>query len=111
NHTLYRKSARFANSSDLMPDNHRLYVEQTPEEATKWASAIGSSTSHVVTFILEQYDVEKQALNAIFTLKKLERNYSMYEIEEACRLVLTATNRPTVKSVQTMIKTLEKEDV
>jgi len=35
----------------------------------------------------------------------------MYEIEEACRLVLEATNRPTVKSVQTMIKTLQKEDV
>src|SRR5699024_11815484 len=77
----------------------------------KWATAIASSASHVYTFILEQYDVEKQALNTIFTLKKLARNYSMYEIEEACRLVLTATNRPTVKSVQTMIKTLEKEDV
>lgn len=35
----------------------------------------------------------------------------MYEIEEACRLVLEATNRPTVKSVQTMIKTLQKEDI
>src|SRR5699024_7955567 len=59
---------------------------------------------------LEQYEVEKQALNAIFTLKKLERNYSAYEIEEACRRVLVATNRPTVKSIQTIIKTLREED-
>ena len=109
--TLYGKFGQFATIKEHMPDNHRLYVEQTPEEAIKWASTIGSSTLHVVTFILEEYNVEKQALNAIFTLKKLERNYSMYEIEEACRLVLEATNRPTVKSVQTMIKTLQKEDV
>lgn len=109
--TLYGKYGQFATLKDHMPDNHRLYVEQTPEEATKWATAIGQSTLKVITFILEQYDVEKQALNAIFTLKKLERNYSSYEIEQACRLVLGATNRPTVKSIQTMIKTLEKEDV
>lgn len=109
--TLYGKYGQFATVKEHMPDNHRLYVEQTPEEATKWATAIGQSTLRVITFILEQYDVEKQALNAIFTLKKLERNYSSYEIEQACRLVLDATNRPTVKSIQTMIKTLEKEDV
>lgn len=108
--TLYGKFGQFSTVKEHMPDNHRLYVEQTPEEAIKWASTIGSSTSEIVTFLLEQYDVEKQALNAIFTLKKLERNYSTYEIEEACRLVLSATNRPTVKSVQTMIKTLQKED-
>lgn len=109
--TLYGKYGQFATVKEHMPDNHRLYVEQTPEEAIKWATAIGHSTLRVITFILEQYEVEKQALNAIFTLKKLERNYSIYEIEQACRLVLDATNRPTVKSIQTMIKTLEKEDV
>jgi len=108
--TLNGKFGQFSTIKEHMPDNHRLYVEQTPEEAIKWASMMGSSTLKIVTFILKQYDVEKQALNAIFTLKKLERNYSTYEIEEACRLVLSATNRPTVKSVQTMIKTLQKED-
>jgi len=109
--TLNGKFGQFATIKEHMPGNHRLYVEQTPEEAIKWASTIGPSASHVVTFILEQYDVEKQALNAIFTLKKLEQSYSIYEIEEACRLVLEATNRPTVKSIQTMIKTLQKENV
>ncbi|TLQ37333.1 hypothetical protein FEZ33_12285, partial [Ruoffia tabacinasalis] len=58
--------------------------------------------SHV-NFLLETYEVEKQALNAIFTLKKLERKYTNYEIEQACKDVLKATNRPTVKSVQTII--------
>ena len=108
--TLYGKFGQFSTIKDHMPDNHRLYVEQTAEEAVKWGSSLGASTLRVITFILEQYEVEKQALNAIFTLKKLERNYSTYEIEEACRRVLVATNRPTVKSIQTIIKTLREED-
>src|SRR5690625_3377079 len=108
--TLYGKFGQSSTIEDHMPDNHRLYVEQTAEEAVKWGSSIGTSTLRVVTFILEQYKVEKQALNVIFTLKKLERNYSSYEIEEACRRVLVATNRPTVKSIQTIIKTLREDD-
>lgn|SRR5690625_197500 len=82
--------------------------ENLPSIARKCTKTI--NTSYILN-VHAQYDVEKQAQNAIFTLKKLERNYSMYEIEEVCRLVLEATNRPTVKSVQTMIKTLQKEDV
>jgi transposase len=107
---LYGKFGQFSTLKEHMPDNHRLYVEQTPEEAMKWAAEVGPSASQIVTFILNQYDVEKQALNAVFTLKKLERTYLSYEIEHACKLVLEATNRPTVKSVQTMIKTVHKED-
>src|SRR5699024_10003401 len=75
-----------------MSDNHLLYNEQTPEEAIKWSSELGPSVLEVVTFLLDQYEVEKQALNAIFTLKKLERKFSSYEIEQACKLVLQATN-------------------
>lgn len=107
---LYGKFGQFSTLKEHMPDNHRLYIEQTPEEAIKWSSTIGPSALQVVTFILEHYEVEKQALNSIFTLKKLERTYSTYEIEQACKFVLQATNRPTVKSIQTMIKTVRKED-
>jgi len=108
--TLYGKFGQFATLKEHMPQNHRLYLEQTPEEALKWASDIGDNTLAIVTFVLNQYDVEKQALNAIFTLKKLERKYTTYEIERACRDVLNATNRPTVKSVQTIIQSNKKGD-
>jgi len=85
------KSPKFGQLSTLkghMPVNHRLYVEQTPVESIKWGSELGPSVLQVVTFLLEQYEVEKQALNDVFTIKKLERNYSSYEIEQACKLVL-----------------------
>lgn len=108
--TLYGKFGQFSTLKEHMPQNHRLYLEQTPEEAIKWATEMGEYTLKVVSFILDQYGVEKQALNAIFTLKKLERNYTTYEIERACRDVLKATNRPTVKSVQTIIQSNKKDD-
>lgn len=108
--TLYGKYGQFSTLKEHMPQNHRLYLEQTPEEALKWAASIGDYTLAVVTFLLDKYDVEKQALNAIFTLKKLERKYTVYEIERACRDVLRATNRPTVKSVQTIIQSNKKQD-
>jgi hypothetical protein len=108
--TLYGKYGQFSTLKEHMPPNHRLYIEQTPEEAVKWASNIGEKTLAVVTFILNLYEVEKQALNAIFTLKKLERNYTSFEIERACKDVLKATNRPTVKSIQTIIKSNKKDD-
>lgn len=108
--TLYGKYGQFSTLKEHMPQNHKLYVEQTPEEAVKWASAIGPATKAVITFFLNHYEVEKQALNSIFTLKKLERIYSSYEIEKSCKDVLKATNRPTVKSVQTMIQSNRKLD-
>ena len=108
--TLYGKFGQFSTLKEHMPNHHRLYVEQTPEEAMKWAVEIGPSTLQVITFILDYYEVEKQALNSIFTLKKLERTYSIYEIELACKKVLEATSRPTIKSIQTMIKSIHKED-
>lgn len=108
--TLYGKYGQFSTLKEHMPQNHRLYIEQTPEEGLKWAASIGDSTLMIVTFLLETYEVEKQALNAIFTLKKLERKYTNYEIEQACKDVLKATNRPTVKSVQTIIQSNKKQD-
>src|SRR5699024_3052729 len=71
--TLCRKFGQYSTLKEHMLDNHRLYIEQTPEEASKWSSELGTNVLEVVTFIMDQYEVEKQALNAIFTLKKLER--------------------------------------
>ena len=38
-----------------MPDNHKLYVDQTPEAAIDWAESIGASTSDVIRYILDTY--------------------------------------------------------
>lgn len=108
--TLYGKFGQHSTVDDHMPDHHKLYIEQTPEEAIQWATNIGEYTLRVVKFLLASYDVEKQALKSIFALKKLERKYSVYEIERACRMVSEITNRPTVKSIQTLVKNNQKSD-
>lgn len=107
---LYGKFGQYSTLNDHMPDHHKLYIEQTPAEAISWATTVGEHTLRVVKFLLASYDVEKQAVKSIFALKKLERKYSVYEIERACRMVSEVTNRPTVKSIQTLIKNNQKKD-
>ena len=108
--TLYGKFGQFSTLKEHMPYNHQVYIEQTPEEAIKWATGVGEYTLQVIMSILDRYDKEKQAVDIIFNLKKLERKYSRYEIERACRIVCQSTNNPTVKSIYTLIQANRKED-
>ncbi|QQK77782.1 IS21 family transposase [Salicibibacter cibarius] len=108
--TLYGKYGQYSTVKDHMPDNHKHYVEQTPQNALDWAAEVGEHTLFVVKFLLDSYGVEKQAMKSIFALKKLERTYTAYEIERACKMVHQITNRPTVKSIQTLIKNNKKTD-
>ncbi|MGG0891067.1 IS21 family transposase [Cytobacillus horneckiae] len=108
---LYGKFGQISTIRDHMPDNHKLFVDQTPEIAIEWAESIGPSTLSVVKYLLDSYQSEKQALQSIFSLKKMERRYTNYEIERACKMILSITNRPTVKAIQTVLKNNKKKDV
>ncbi|OXS79303.1 IS21 family transposase [Domibacillus enclensis] len=107
---LYGKFGQFSTIRDHMPDNHKLFVDQTPEAAIEWAEGIGSFTLNVVQYLLGTSQTEKQALQSIFSLKKAERQYTKYEIERACKMIVSMTKRPTVKSIQTMLKNNKKND-
>jgi transposase len=107
---LYGKFGQISILREHMPDNHKLFVDQTPEVAIEWAESIGSSTLSVVKYLLDSYQSEKQALQSIFSFKKLERRYTNYEIERACKMVLSMTKRPTVKSIQTLLKNNKKKE-
>ena len=107
---LYGKFGQLSTLRDHMPDNHKLFVDQTPEAAVEWGDSIGAYTLKVVNYILDTAQVEKQALQSIFSLKKSERKYTKYEIERACKMVIAITQRPTVKSIQTILKNNKKTD-
>src|SRR5690625_37698 len=68
--TLYGKFGQFATLKEHMPQNHRLYIEQTSEEALKWASSIGESTQTIVSLILDRYEVEKTSFKCYFYFEK-----------------------------------------
>ena len=107
---LYGKFGQLSTVRDHMPDNHKLYVDQTPEAAIEWAESIGLATLHVVQYIIATTSTEKQATQSIFSLKKSERRYTKYEIERACKMIISMTKRPTVKSVQALLKSNKKND-
>lgn len=107
---LYGKFGQLSTVRDHMPDNHKLFVDQTPEAAIEWAQNIGPFTLEVTRYILDTAQVEKQALQSIFALKKSERRYTKYEIERACKMVFSMTKRPTVKSIQTILKNNKRND-
>lgn len=81
-----------------------------PEAAVEWGDSIGASTLTVVRYILDTSRSEKQALQSIFSLKKSERRYTKYEIERACKMVVSMTKRPTVKSIQTILNNNKKNE-
>lgn len=66
---LYGRYGQLSTIRDQMPDNHKLYVDQTPEVAIEWATSIGTSTTDIINYILNAYQSEKQALQSIFSLK------------------------------------------
>lgn len=107
---LYGKFGQLSSIHDHMPDNHKLFVDQTPEAAIEWAESMGSSTLNVVQYILDTSQTEKLAVQSIFSLKKSERRYSKYEIERACKMIISMTKRPTVKGIQTILKNNKKND-
>lgn len=88
---LYGKYGQQSTNRDHMPDEHRLYVDQTPENALAWAREVGRATLNVVEAILANAAAEKQGVNAIFALKKVLRKHSKYELEKACQTVLDVT--------------------
>jgi hypothetical protein len=66
---LYGKFGQSATIRDHMPDNHKLYVDQTPEAAIEWAENIGASTLSVIRYFLDTIQTEKLASQSIFSLK------------------------------------------
>ena len=105
---LYGKYGQQSTNRDHMPDEHRLYVDQTPENALAWAREVGRATLNVVEAILANAAAEKQGVNAIFALKKVLRKHSKYELEKACQTVLDVTKRPRVSLIKTALKTNQK---
>jgi transposase len=107
---LHGRFGQLATIHDHMPDNHKLYIDQTPDNAKEWAGSIGQNTMKVIDYLLGSAQTEKLALQSIFSLKKMERRYSKYEIERACKMIVSMTTRPTVKGIQTLLANNKKSD-
>lgn len=106
---LYGELGQYATQTSHMPENHRKFLEHTPQNSLKWANAIGPNTTHIVERILDG-TVEKQALNTLMGLKNLDKYYSCTDIEQACQTVGSVSSKPTVSLVKTVLKRMKSRN-
>lgn len=88
-----------------MPDNHQRYLAWNKEAFLEWAQGIGKSTVLIMKSFLTSVKVEQQSYKTCGSLMKLADRYSVNRIEDACRRALSYTPSPSLKSIQTILKT------
>ena len=87
-----------------MPPDHQKYVSWNSERFINWAEKVGENTAVVVRFFLGVHKVEQQGYKSCMTLLKLTDKYSVERLEAACAKALSYTVSPSLKSIQTILK-------
>jgi hypothetical protein len=114
---LYGRHGQYSTYEEHMPEDHKQYVAWNGERFRQWAEKIGENTAAVVRLFLTRNQVEQQGYKVCMALLKLSDTYSAERLENACSRLLTYTERPSLKSIQTILKsgqdriTLEKPPV
>lgn len=102
---LYGKRGQTATNPDHMPKNHKQFIDFNQDYVLDWAVSAGTHILTTVKSILASYKTEKQGLKSCLGLIKLADKHSIKRVEKACERALTYTPRPTLKSIQTILKT------
>ncbi|MGP4073301.1 IS21 family transposase [Piscibacillus sp. B03] len=102
---LTGKSGQYSTIPDHMPKDHKQYIDFNQEHVLKWARTVGDHTFTTVQSILSSYQSEKQGLKSCLGLIRLGDKHSIERLELACSKALSYTTRPTLKSIQTILKT------
>ena len=90
---------------DHMPDNHKKYLQWDSERFSEWAENIGPNVLITMHSILGAHKVKQQGYRAAMGIVKLADKYSINRLELACIRALTYTPSPSLKSIQTILKT------
>lgn len=101
---LCGRSGQYSTIEAHMPPDHQKYVTWNADRFTSWAEKIGENTAVVVRFFLSAHKVEQQGYKSCMALLKLADKYSVKRLEAACAKALSYTARPSLKSVQTILK-------
>ncbi|WP_255428633.1 hypothetical protein [Sporosarcina sp. resist] len=78
-----------------MPDNHRSYLEHTPENNQIWAESVGPSVDRLVAYILK-HNPEKKALMILSSLRNVSTKHTKDELETATQTLLEISTNPTI---------------
>jgi transposase len=101
---LSGKPGQYSTYEEHMPKEHREYLAWNGERFLSWAGKIGEHTKTVVQFLLSRNQIEQQGYKACMALLKLSDSYSTVRLEQACKRALSFTERPSLKSIQIILK-------
>lgn len=100
----YGHPGQYSTIEAHMPPDHQKYIAWNSERFVKWAEHIGDNTASVIRFFLSSHKVEQQGYKSCMALLKLSEKYSPQRLEMACARTLSFTVRPSLKSVQSILK-------
>ena len=101
---LYGRPNQYSTSEDHMPPEHQEYLQWNGERFERWARQIGPNTLAVVKLFLSAHKVEQQGYKSCMALLKSAEKYSNARLEVACKLALSFTTTPSLKSIQSILR-------
>jgi hypothetical protein len=101
---LCGRHGQYSTHEEHMPQKHREYAAWNGERFLNWAEKIGEYTKAVVQLFLSRNQIEQQGYKACIALLKLSDTYSAARLEQACQRALSFTERPSLKSIQIILK-------
>lgn len=87
-----------------MPPDHQAYLRWNGERFLRWAEQIGQHTVAMVRLFLSAHKVAQQGYKSCMALLKLADRYSPQRLENACQKALSYTAFPSLKSVQSILR-------
>ena len=87
-----------------MPPEHQEYLLWNGERFERWARQIGPNTLTVVKLFLSAHKVEQQGYKSCMALLKSAEKYSNARLEAACKMALSFTTTPSLKSIQSILR-------
>jgi transposase len=101
---LHGPNNQYSTLDGHMPPNHRPDAEWTGDRFRNWAAKYGENTVAAVNVFLGNFKIEQQSYKSCRALLHLADKYSAQRLEDACRKAFAYTSRPSLKSVQTILK-------
>jgi transposase len=101
---LYGPNHQYSTLEGHMPPNHRKDVEWTGDRFRNWAAKYGENTVAVINVLLGNFKIEQQGYKSCRALLHLADKYSAQRLEAACEKAFTYTSCPSLKSIQTILK-------
>lgn len=97
---------QYSTAEEHMPPEHQVYMQWNGEKFIHWAEQIGQHTAVVVKLFLTAHKAEQHGYKSCMAMVKLFERYSAAHLENACHKALTFTSSPSLKSIQTILKSM-----